>query len=249
MELYFQVPFKFAHRGIEVRKYNVGLHTVDDPELIEAAQRLGYATTYPKVIKGYFVASPIWPGTVAIVATGASLVKEDVDHLRTRCRVIAVNDAYKLAPWADILYASDPEWWEHHQGVKEFPGLRITRDRNGGDAAAAKWGLLAMKINHNGRGFSADPAVLHSGNNSGFQGMNLARLMGGTRLLLLGFDMKGQTHFFGDHPTIKLKRKHNYPLWLRRFDEILVDGFEVINCTPGSAIERFKRLTVREALP
>jgi len=32
--------------------------------------------------------------------------------------VLAINDAYRLAPWADWLYACDDRWWRfHHEAV------------------------------------------------------------------------------------------------------------------------------------
>ena len=43
-------------------------------------------------------------------------------YVQGKARVIAVNDAWRLAPWADILYACDGRWWRHHKGVPEFTG-------------------------------------------------------------------------------------------------------------------------------
>ena len=59
-----------------------------------------------------------------VVASGPSLTAEDVDYCRERAAVIVVNDNYKLAPWADVLYAADPEWWDLHQGAPSFQGDR-----------------------------------------------------------------------------------------------------------------------------
>ena len=49
----------------------------------------------------------------AIIASGPSLTKEDVDAVRG-LNVIVINTSYWLAPWADILYACDGHWWDWH---------------------------------------------------------------------------------------------------------------------------------------
>jgi hypothetical protein len=67
----------------------------------------------------------LWPGeTAALLATGPSLNQADCDYLRGRVKVIAINDAHRLAPWADVLYSSDRRWWSHYKGVPEFAGLK-----------------------------------------------------------------------------------------------------------------------------
>jgi hypothetical protein len=57
------------------------------------------------------ILEPVWAGeTAVLVASGPSLCPSDVDRVRGRARVIAVNDGYRLAPWADVLYACDRRW-------------------------------------------------------------------------------------------------------------------------------------------
>ena len=46
-----------------------------------------------------------------ILATGPSLSQSDIDYVRGKCKVIAVSDAYKLAPWCDYLVSADYAWW------------------------------------------------------------------------------------------------------------------------------------------
>lgn len=97
-------------------------------------------------------------------------------------------------------------------------------------------------------GLSTDPTVLHIGGNSGYQAVNLAVLGGANRILLAGYDMKmgpgGKRHWHGDHPAA-LSQFHAASLerWRAAFPSMLPDlqrlGVEVINCTPGSAIECF----------
>jgi hypothetical protein len=84
---------------------------------------------------------------------------------------------------------------------------------------------------------------IHHGGNSGYQAINLAYLLGATRIILLGYDMssaKGQ-HFFGSHPPSMANG--NYKDYIPRFDGLAKDldreGVEVINCTPDSALTQF----------
>ena len=181
------------------------------------------------------------------MATGPSLTLMDVEYCRGKCPVIIVNDNYRMAPWADVLYASDPAWWDHHQGVPEFPGIKITRDVNGGADAAKRWNLNTIHIDIGKKGWSTDPACVHSGGNGGYQAGNLAVLFGATRIILLGFDMRGETHWFGAHPG-PINRRHAYVSWLARFAEIKPAGYEIINCTRETALKRFRQSTIEAEL-
>ncbi len=46
------------------------------------------------------------------------------ESIRGRCHVIAVSDAYKLAPWADALVSQDRPWWNYHR--PEFAGRKFS---------------------------------------------------------------------------------------------------------------------------
>ena len=60
----------------------------------------------------------LWPNsTVVCIGTGPSLTQADVDLCCSQARVIAVNDAYRMAPLADVLYAADDK-----QRVYRFDG-------------------------------------------------------------------------------------------------------------------------------
>lgn len=153
--------------------------------------------------------------------------QELADFVRGKCSVVAVSDAYKLAPWADALVSNDRVWWSAYPDAKNFAGRKF--------CGAIASGLEVIKGAHMG-----------SGLNSGLQGMRVAQMLGATRILLLGFDMSG-SHFFGLHPaplantTPKRFMKHieQFKKWR---------GCPVINCTPGSALTQFPFADVREVL-
>jgi hypothetical protein len=206
---------------------------------------------------------PRWAGQRCIVAaTGPSLTQEvaalcRAAHARGTHKLVAVNDAYRLLPCADMLYACDAKWWDVHKGCAGFAGEKWSSHDNEGAndklAAAEKWGLrlvAGMRAN----GFSTDPSRIHYGMLSGFQAVNLALLaldFRGTGLLA-GFDMhtrKGR-HFFGDHPS-PLDNTNKYDVWVTKFEDAqksLPRSVEIVNCTPGSALGCFRMSTLEKEL-
>jgi hypothetical protein len=190
-----------------------------------------------------------FPGaTLACVAGGPSVTQADVDALRGRVPVIAVNDAYKLAPWADVLYACDAKWWAWHQGVPSYAGPKYSIDRNAG-----RWPGVQVLRNTGTRGLELAPTGLRTGRNSGYQAINLAAHLGAARVLLLGYDMgpapDGRTHWFGLHPD---KVPSPYGLMLHEFQgfnaELLAAGVTVLNCSRRTVLQEFPRVALEEEL-
>lgn len=175
----------------------------------------------------------------------------DAAKAKGRARIIAINDCWRLAPFADLLYAADAAWWDHHQGVPSFAGEKWTQDKGRGLAAAQRWNLKVVRSELRD-GLSLDPQLIHQGYNSGFQALNLAVLFGAARVILLGFDMKatgGRSHWFGDHPA-PLLRGSPYNLFVAAFDraapELVRAGIDVINCSRETALTCFRRASLDE---
>ena len=190
-------------------------------------------------------------GTVVCIGTGPSLTRDDVDYVRGKATVIAINDAYKLAPWADVLYGCDSRWWlwNSKRGALAFAGLKFALD-----PAARRYPGVQVLRKTGETGIETNPSGLRAGRNSGYQAINLAVHLGATRILLLGYDMRGDPqhgdHFFGAHPD---GSKPPFAICLKRF-ETLVDplaklGVEIVNCTPTTKLVCFPRMALREALP
>lgn len=192
---------------------------------------------------------------VVVAATGPSLTSEVAALCRDEI-VIAVNDAWKVMPWATILYACDNRWWEHYQGCPDFTGQRWSTHslapRNDKTKIADLYRLHvvsgAMKS-----GFSGAQNLLHYGENSGFQAVNLALLTGARPIVLVGFDMHQvakKTHFFGDHPE-ELRRIVPFHVFVRAFDHAardLAKDIRILNATPGSALRCFPIVDLAETL-
>lgn len=183
----------------------------------------------------------LWPGrTVAVIATGQSLTREQVEQVRDLPCVV-VNDAWRLAPWAGVLYAADARWWRANPEALAFAGTKVCAQPN------RPQGVEYMR--HSGvGGFDPDPLYVRTGGNSGYQAVHVAIHTGAARILLLGFDMHG-THFFGPHRKgLKNTPPSDHAKWAKRFPGLIGHGAEIVNCTPGSAIECFPRMSITEAL-
>ncbi len=202
--------------------------------------------------------SPIWAGaTVFCLGSGPSLTQADVDAIRGAGRVIAVNDAYRLAPWADALYACDATWWGWHPHAVDLPGLKFTldttweTDRND-PALAALLPRLTVLRNTGSLGYDPDPSALRTGRNSGFQAVHLAVHLGAVRIVLLGYDMAPaglRTHFFGEHPR---PSPSPYEEFRRCFDSLVEPlgllGVEVVNCSRRTALATFPIRSLEDEL-
>jgi hypothetical protein len=196
-----------------------------------------------------------WPGaTVGILAAGPSATVEQADTCRAAgARLIVVNCSYRLAPWADLLYACDAAWWQQYR--PEFAGVMVTQDERV-VSGADRIPRVVRVPSVNEKGLSWDPARIHQGANGGYQALNLAVLMGARRVLLMGYDMRvvdGKKHWHGDHP-VNLNNPDASQLATFRaafattVSELARAGVEVFNCTPGSALDCFPRRDVAEAL-
>ena len=196
---------------------------------------------------------PDWRGLTAVIcATGPSFDSRQLDLVdRSRHCVIAVNNAMFSAPVADVGYACDYLWWREYIGVVRsvHTGQRWTQDRS----AAERWPDLRHVKHQAGEGLGLK--MLNTNGNSGMGAINLAYLFGSRRILLLGFDMKlgpnGERHYHPDHPK-PLVQNQVFDEWIHKGHKLAKDlkaaGCEVINCTPGSALQCFPMSTIEKEL-
>jgi len=187
--------------------------------------------------------------TIACIGGGPSLTQADVDLLRGRCFVIAINDAYKLAPWADVLYACDAKWWNWHAGAPSFTGPKYALEQRD----PIDWPGVTLLKGTGVYGLEGDPSGLRTGHNSGYQALNLAVHLGARRVLLLGFDLgvddDGRTHWFGDHPD---RTPSPYDAMLNAFETLVSPlaelGVDVLNCSRRTALTTFPIVRLEDVL-
>lgn len=196
-----------------------------------------------------------WRGqAAAIIASGPSAKHAKVSALRDRMRVVAIKECHELAPWADVVYGCDRMWWRDARGLPDYSGLKVAQ------AAELKTSFPDIQIikvrTDKDEILLAEPGVLGSGGNSGFQALNLVAQFGATRILLIGFDMHDRegVHWYGrsngmgrSNPT-----ELNFPRWRAAFANVAPfferQGIDVVNASKISDLKCFRRLSVLETL-
>ena len=203
----------------------------------------------------------MWEGeTVACIGGGPSLLPEHLDYIKDKCRVIVINNAYKLAPWADILYFCDYRWYTWHKGDKDFQtfkGIKVTLNNLG------KVPDDIRKLENLGStGLTDQPTGLKTGSNSGYQCINLAVLTGAAKILLVAYDMRfgsdGKSHWHGEHyDTVnktrvvmgnKVFERNMLPKFHTLVQPLKDAGIDIINCSSISAITVFPKMSIQEAI-
>jgi hypothetical protein len=131
-----------------------------------------------------------------IIGGGPSLKGFDFERLRGE-RVIAINKAFKDAPFADIMFAMDHPLIEllasgklgedYRQAFEFFPGAKLWLDLSGYSYPAGVYSVPSAGAT--GWSTSLSQGLVH-GNNSGYGALNLAMILGAGPIYLLGYDCK-----------------------------------------------------------
>lgn len=190
-----------------------------------------------------------------VIATGPSLSDAQLEliaaaRVEGRCWAITVNNAHARAPWTDLAYFGDYLFGKvHMQAMQRTHAGRIVTIAA---AAAERWKLFHVKAS-NKPGLGMGEAINMNGN-SGFQALNLAAWLGAKKVALIGFDMRavdGKPHYFGQHAA-PLVQTQLFEEWCHKARAIAADakwhGIEVLNATPGSALQCFPMADLAEAL-
>lgn len=189
---------------------------------------------------------PDWRGeTCVLVASGPSAKDVDLEKVRGKARVVVINNSWKLAPWADVLYASDGRWWQSVKGCPEFQGRKITQD----NGAAKHYGLDLIKVvPHRYELVMEPPGHVGWFGHSGGHVLNLVLQWGVSVVKLVGYDLsiRNGLHWHGRHSRgLNNPTAMNIERWRRLLDEqaerISALGVEVVNCSPGSALRNFPK--------
>lgn len=172
---------------------------------------------------------------VTVLATGPSMSQQIADFVRGKCKVVAVSDAYKIAPYADAIVSNDAAWWRVHPQAMKLPGRKF--------CAGIHVGTERLR----------GTAEFSTGLNSGLQGVRVARdELGGRKILLSGFDLSAANgqHFFGLHPApLKNTAPERFAEMIAQFERVQMrPDVRIINCTPGSALTRFEFSTLETEL-
>lgn len=172
--------------------------------------------------------------------------------------VIGVNMAFLLGDWISALYFCDRGFFRsYRKQVLNFKNLKVTDTASLG-RPLNEYGLNIKRMRRDNRkGLCNRQDTICWNMNSGAAAINFAVHLGATRIMLLGFDMKpsseGLTHWHAGHlnytrPTLEPVFKR----FLKGFPVIANDarrrGIEILNVNPDSAIEDFKKVSLKDVL-
>ena len=150
-----------------------------------------------------------------------------------------MNTSFRLAPWADVLYAMDKDWWGRHRAevLQSFQGRCL-----------ARWHALGAEVQSVGAGLSRRLAQ-----NSGAAAIELAAHWGATRIVLLGYDCQrthGLAHWHGDHPKGlgNAGSLGKWPAMFRTVARALQGRVDVVNATRQTALRDWPCQPLEEAL-
>lgn len=187
-----------------------------------------------------------WSGfDVVCIASGPSLTQADCDAVKNwrslgnNRRVIVINSSYKLAPWADVLYACDLKWWNtNYQEALSFKNEKWTLSGH----AAKKFKALRKA------------GKISTGGNSGHQSLALAGKWGARKIILLGYDFQktnGKAHWHPDHPK-GMGNGGNFKKWASKIEvlgqSLKNKNIRIINCTRKTALNCFERTNLEDEL-
>ncbi len=158
--------------------------------------------------------------------------------------MIAANTSFRLAPWADSLFAMDGAWWKIHAAEvrRDFRGECLGY---GGDC-----------VPHGARSMRSVRRDWSAFGNSGAGAIAVAALSGATRVLLLGYDCRhaadGRRHWHGDHPpgTAGNAAPQTVAKWPAQFRKLreAFPRLEIINCTRETALDAFPRAKLEDCI-
>ncbi len=210
-----------------------------------------------------------WPKlkgqTVAILASGPSQSQEQCDAaIGAGWTCIAINETWRIARRAAILYGCDWQWWRARApSAEEWKGQRITGTvpmRKHGPAfhKDMQWQCELLNYIPVMAGYSRirwDGPTLGAGSNSAFQAVNLAVRCGAKRIILTGVDCRSPNahwHEPHSHPMANVQRDSTIAAWIRAWKFAAVDfkerGIKCIDCSPKSALTCFQKMSIEEAV-
>jgi len=180
-----------------------------------------------------------------LIGGGPSLSQEQIDYaIRSGCYIMAINNGYQICPQADALYACDKKWWNHYK--PDYGGAKYSLEYGSNEVCKLKQtGIYGIDFEWPG---------IRTGQNSGYQAINLAIHFGCTRLILIGYDMQhtqNKKHWHPDHPK-PLSNAEPVKSFLANYNQVApvlkYHGIEVTNCSIESALKCFPRARIEDVL-
>lgn len=191
---------------------------------------------------------------VLIVASGPSAQSVPLADAQGLARFVAINESWRLCPWADVLYGCDGAWWRKNNGLLAFGGLRVSQDATllgrfpDVHLVKCRRGIARIITDKTGE--------IGDGRTSLFQALNLVVRAGPPRVVgLVGADMTLEygTHWHGPHGDgLNNPREAMINRWRQNIDgvadQLSALGITVLNLSPISTLKAYRMATLQEFL-
>lgn len=193
--------------------------------------------------------------TVVILGAGPSLTQEIVDKVSPYFDIITVNNSVFLNPDCIALVAQDKGWWENFRDDVINCGFNAEVYSS---TKKAKHPFKKRVVGASVRGEILAGSTARTPNSGALAVYIAACCLGYTRIVMLGFDMRG-SHFFGDYSkesglrnvaTTESRYKSMFVEFdnTARFIKLQRPQVEIINCTDNSAIDSFEKVPLDELI-
>lgn len=186
---------------------------------------------------------------VFLIGGGPSAGRLGFKNMRDRGTVIAINDALKSLPWADIVFSADGSWAMRRIGpVSKFKGLVALALDPSTKVRFAQPFLRMKRVD--GAAMATSPEEIPYGDNSGFGALNFAVACGAKRIALAGYDMNADGHWHAGYEwkTVAEKEPDRVSRWIKAFETVApalkAAGVDVVNLNPESALRCFRFQTL-----
>ena len=197
---------------------------------------------------------------VALVGGGPSLSGFDLDQLRRRYRVVAVNASIFDLPWAEAGFSLDRRamrhWWPKLRAAT-MPLYFAIPDHYLVNFYMPPTPNMRFIRRHPGAYFSAYDWMITCGGTSGYGALQLAFKKGAREITLFGFDYGASPsgawhHNEGHYNFFQGQQAHKWREFAASFDVaapvLKAAGVKVLNASPHSAITAFPRTSPEKAI-
>jgi len=175
--------------------------------------------------------------------------------------VIAVNAAYLLGDWMDIIFFGDANFYRtNRKQLLFYPKLKVTCNSKLKQYTKAGEIKCVARDNNKPHGLTIRKGHVSWNGNSGAAAINLAVQLGAKKIILLGFDMEcteGMQHWHSHYkpkgqPNMKELRKLPFHRHIKCFEHVAKDakrlGVEILNVSPHSQIKEIKKVQIQDVL-
>lgn len=191
-----------------------------------------------------------WSGETAfIIGGGTSVAYQRTARLNGR-KVIVINSSYETFFLADYLFFGDKRWHDDHKAKPQFNafgGKRVTVSGPAEGPNLFKLDRITPDPKKPNTGFCATGRGLASQATSMQGAINLAAMLGATRIILLGLDgTRGPSGLTHHHYPHRWNNKPGDQTWIKQEDQLRLivphlhaRGIEVFNVSPITKFQCF----------